>query len=126
MFGYSTAGRRTYLASAPKYMRASSPSASRSRNSFQLGHSALSKAHLATNALFYSENAEITRSVAIFGLAVAFLSTGFGEAFLIHPTEKWFDDVPTGISPAGDSSSRQDDRPRTMMGRTIMYRQDGG
>ncbi|KAK4173664.1 hypothetical protein QBC36DRAFT_53336 [Triangularia setosa] len=38
---------------------------------------------IATNALFYSENAEITRSVAIFGLAVAFLSTGFGEAFLV-------------------------------------------
>ncbi|KAK0662070.1 hypothetical protein QBC41DRAFT_307183 [Cercophora samala] len=38
---------------------------------------------IATNALFYSENAEITRSITIFGLAVAFLSTGFGEAFLV-------------------------------------------
>ncbi|KAK4186774.1 hypothetical protein QBC35DRAFT_452906 [Podospora australis] len=34
------------------------------------------------NALFVSENAAITRSVGMFGLAVAFLSTGLGEAFL--------------------------------------------
>ncbi|KXX78227.1 hypothetical protein MMYC01_205071 [Madurella mycetomatis] len=34
------------------------------------------------NALFVSENASITRSVAMFGVAVTFLASGWGELIL--------------------------------------------
>ncbi|KAK4459719.1 hypothetical protein QBC42DRAFT_289238 [Cladorrhinum samala] len=37
----------------------------------------------AYNAMFNSDNAPITRSVLSFGVAVALLATGFGEAFLV-------------------------------------------
>ncbi|KAK3998060.1 hypothetical protein QBC44DRAFT_363582 [Cladorrhinum sp. PSN332] len=38
---------------------------------------------VAYNAMFNSENAAVTRSILTFGVAVALLATGFGEAFLV-------------------------------------------